>query len=185
MADRPRGTQIALATAVLGGAVGLLLMFAWLARGSGNTVPDEPIATPVPTRPAPEPSGRTVYRFEPPERLRPTPEPDPPIPEEERTVSVPRDVMAEFSRASNTATGTLYRDCLRPWRGDGELPDTPLTINLVLLDGRVGDVEIISPTPLPDDVRSCMNDAMWSVAFPEYPPHKGELKIQRTLSLNR
>ena len=185
MAESPRGMHLALAAATVAGTVGLMLFFAWLAGPSEDVAPVEPIAAPAPPQPVPEPSGRTVYRFEPPERIRSAPEPDPPIPDEERRVSVPQDVMAEFSKSSNTATGAVYHDCLRPWRGDGELPDTPLTINLVLLDGRVGDVEIISPTPLPEDVRSCMNDAMWSVEFPEYPPHKGELKIQRSLSLNR
>ncbi len=184
MAETPR-TQLVLAAAVVGLTVGALLLFAWLASDESPGEP-EPVAEPQPDNPVPEPSGRTVYRFEPPPR-EPDPEPteEPEVPTVVARTSVPREVMADFTRASNEATGALYHDCLRPWRGDRELPDTPLTINLVLLDGRVGDVELISPTPIPTDVRACMKDAMWSVEFPEYPPHRGELKIQRTLSLNR
>ncbi|MCB9679074.1 MAG: hypothetical protein H6737_28490 [Alphaproteobacteria bacterium] len=156
----------------------------WASSGSG-TAPE----TPAPAAPkrvqAPVPAGRSVYHFTAPTSDEaPEPEPEPEHEAPPRT-SLDREVMARFAEASNEATGLMYHQCLRPWRETNEVDDAPLTINLVLNDGRVGDIEVISPFPLPAELVGCMEDAMWSVPFPEAEGHRGEVKLQRSMSLTR
>ena len=161
--------------------LGLTALF-WI--GTGERPVEKPTKAVVPKRPPPT---RTVYHFEPPERAVPTEAPAPVEPAEPGAPSAPmnREVMNGFAAASNEATGRMWHECVRPWRDDHEPIDAPLTVNLVLQDGWVGDVEIIAPVPLPPDLLSCMEDRMWSVEFPEFPGQRGELRLQRTLELKR
>jgi len=163
---------IPLAVLLIGGAA------YWMSRPSPAPRQASPEPTPQPR------SGRSVYHFTPPgaEPAQPEPEEDWP---EGASPSVPPDIIAAFSLASNDATGLMWEECVRPWRGEEEVDDSPLTVNLVLVDGRVSDVEIISPIALPAELIQCMKDRVWSVDFPEHDLHRGELRLQRTLSLNR
>ncbi|MEZ4315877.1 MAG: hypothetical protein R3F61_00160 [Myxococcota bacterium] len=160
----------------------------WATRAADPGVPAEPRPAPEPVAapvPAPEPSGRTVYHFRPPGSEDPEDPAEPDAEDPAPSVALPREVMNDFAYASNEATGKMWNECVRPWREEHEVPDAPLTVNLVLQDGRVGDVEIISPYRLTDEVVACMEDAVWSVPFPEHEPHRGTLRLQRTLNLTR
>ena len=160
-------------------------LFWWMQRPPEVEVPTPPrvvAAAPVPVAPT---VGPRIYNLprEPAEAPSPAPAPMP------NPAPLARETHLALTAATNEALGAGWQECVRPWLEedpiDDDTPAEPLVVFFDMVDGRLSDVRLRSPIDLPEDLVSCFAEAVWRADFPEDPDHRGQVSVQRVLTIKK
>lgn len=149
--------------------------------------PGPPLAAPEP-RPVAKPVvptvGPRIYSL--PHKSQPAPTPAPPAP---NPAPLSIETHTALASATNRAIGAGWQDCVAPWLEqdpvDEDTPAEPLVVFFDMVDGRLSDIRLRSPMELPDDLVGCFAEAVWKEEFPEDPNHRGQVSVQRVLTIKK
>lgn len=144
--------------------------------------PEPAVAAPAPRERAPLARPRTWPLPQPGSRAE-DPEPEE-VPAPDPEVPVAKEALRAFVGAGNEALGNGWQACVKPWMdATDSVEEPPIVLNLVITDGRVTDLELVSPAELDPELVACFADAAWEADFPEDPAHRGQVRVQRTMGL--
>lgn len=164
-------------------------VFWWLQRPPAPEAPPKappaPASAPVRAKPPVPMVGPRIYNF--PRQEEPAPAPAPaPVANPE---PLSRETHLALTSATNDAIKAGWNDCVAPWLErepvDEDTPAEPLVVFFDMVDGRLSDVRLRSPMDLPEDLVGCFAEAVWRGDFPEDPAHRGQVSVQRVLTIKK